>query len=87
MAAGAKGIVNQTELTIKDIGEDQAALLSPEQRRALGITNRLSLSIDEARANFAKDEVLREILGSEFVEAYLSVNKVCPFICRWISGD
>lgn len=36
----------------------------------------MSLNVDEAREAFRKDRVLNEILGEEFVDTYLKVNKV-----------
>jgi len=41
----------------------------------------MSLSVEEARQRFNDDATLRELLGSEFVDAYLSVNET---LMDWI---
>lgn len=76
IAAGAKGIVDQASLTVKDLSTCSAAEISPEERAALGVKNRMSLSVEEARQRFKDDSVLREMLSDEVVDAYLNVNKV-----------
>ena len=50
--------------------------MSPEERNKFGVKDRMSLSLEEARQRFKKDAVLHELLGSEFVDAYLRVNEV-----------
>jgi glutamine synthetase len=61
---------------VKDLSVKAAAEMSPEERTELGVKDRMSLSIEEARQRFKEDAVLRELLGSEFVDAYLRVNEV-----------
>ena len=80
IAAGTKGVLDQVDLTIKDLSTQSAAEISPEERAALGIKHRMSLTVEEARQRFRDDAVLRDLLGEEFVDAYLRVNKVgTPF--------
>lgn len=50
--------------------------MGEEGRKALGITERMSLTWEEARKAFEADDVVRKVLGSEFVKKYLDVNKV-----------
>jgi len=76
IAAGTKGVLDQTNLTLKDLSTQAAAEMSPEERAAFGVKDRMSLNGGEARQRFKDDTVLRELLGSEFVDAYLNVNKV-----------
>jgi glutamine synthetase len=77
LGAGHLGIRSNLELTISDCpGPISAAQMSEDERRALGISKRLPLSWNEARENFASDTQLSKILGTEFQEKYLSVNKV-----------
>lgn len=76
VAAGAQGVIDGATLSIKDLSTDSAAEITAEERRELGIERRMSLNVDEARSAFEKDKVLRDILGGEFVDAYLKVNKV-----------
>jgi len=76
LGAGYLGIQSNLELTISDCpGPKTAAQMSEDERHALGIYKRLPLSWNEARENFASDTQLSKILGTEFQEKYLSVNK------------
>ena len=77
LSAGYLGIQSNLELTISDCpGPKSAAQMSEDERYALGISKRMPLNWTEARENFASDTQLSEILGTEFQEKYLSVNKV-----------
>ena len=77
LSAGYLGIQSNLELTISDCpGPKSAAQMSEDERRALGILKRMPLNWKEARENFASDTPLSKILGTEFQEKYLSVNKV-----------
>ena len=77
LSAGYLGIRSNLELTISDCpGPKSAAELSEDERHALGIYKRMPLSWKEASENFASDTELAKILGTEFQEKYLSVNKV-----------
>ncbi|KAH9918703.1 glutamine synthetase/guanido kinase [Epithele typhae] len=63
------------------------AEMSAEEREAVGLgegrVKRLPLSIGEAREALRKDAVMREMLGEEFVSAYLGVNELME---RWMKG-
>lgn len=61
---------------MKDLSAKAAAEMSPEERNKFGVKDRMSLSLEEARQRFTEDAVLHELLGSEFVDAYLRVNEV-----------
>lgn len=76
VAAGAHGIVTNQILNMRDLNTTTAAELSDNERANYGITQRMSRSIDEARTSLEGDGVLREMMGEEFVDAYLRVNKV-----------
>ena len=81
LGAGYLGIRSNLELTISDCpGPKSAAQMSEDERHALGITKRLPLSWNEARERFASNTQLSEILGMDFQEKYLSVNKVRGFL-------
>ena len=80
LGAGYLGIRSDLELTISDCpGPKTAAQMSDIERRALRITKRMPLSWHEARKFFASDAELLKVLGMEFGEKYLSVNKVRCF--------
>ncbi|KAJ3997769.1 hypothetical protein F5050DRAFT_1749579 [Lentinula boryana] len=66
---------SDVQLEIQDAGTKQAAIMTEEERKAKGITRRLPLSSEEARSNLRKDRELCEVLGTELVDAFLSVNK------------
>jgi glutamine synthetase len=75
------GIRSNLELTVSDCpGPKTAAQMSEDERRALGISKRMPLSWSEARERFDSDAELSEVLGTEFREKYLSVNKVRFFL-------
>ena len=77
LGAGYLGIRSNLELAISDCpGPKTAAQMSEDERLALGIYKRMPLSWNEARECFASDTELSKILGTEFQERYLSVNKV-----------
>jgi len=77
LGAGLAGIRDKVELTIQDCGQKTAALMTEEERNAFGITQRMPLTWEESRLKFQESKFLREeIFGDEFVEKYLSVNKV-----------
>ncbi|KAF8908595.1 hypothetical protein CPB84DRAFT_1703615 [Gymnopilus junonius] len=77
LGAGLEGILEEKQLTIQNCkGEKSAALLGDQGRKVLGISERLPLSWEEARAKFEKSELVEGVFGKEFKEKYLSVNKV-----------
>jgi glutamine synthetase len=84
LKAGLEGIVKELPLSIRDCtGKVTAAQMDEAGRKALGIEKRLPLSWEEGREAFVEDTVISGWFGEEFVNKYLSVNKV-----RWyISFD
>lgn len=77
LASGTAAILDHEELTMKDCpGPQSAAQLSATEREALGITERLPLDWDSARANFASSAIVDETFGRELKVKYLSVNKL-----------
>lgn len=80
LGVGYAGIRDKARLTVNDCpGPRTAAQMSEEEREALGITKRMSLSWEESRKNFEGNQTLHAIFGDNFVEKYLSVNQVRPF--------
>jgi len=76
IGAGLAGIQKNLELTVKDCpGPTTAAQMTEEQRREFGITQRMSLTWEESRKKLAENQVLKDVLGSELTEKYLSVNQ------------
>ncbi|KAH7108273.1 FLU1-II [Auriculariales sp. MPI-PUGE-AT-0066] len=74
LSAGVIGVLDRKKLVTKNC-ELSAHLLTEEERRALGITRRLPLTLEEARQNLVNDGRLIRELGQEFVKAHLAVNK------------
>ena len=75
-AGWAAGIHIRKELTQKPItGTASAVQLSTEERDSLGIDRRLPSNLLQAQETLSKDQVLRDLLGNEFVDSYLSVNR------------
>lgn len=75
LGAGMRGIYEGKELVIEEC-EGMAAALTEEERRRKGITGRLSKNLKLAREGLASDAVIANILGAEFVQSYISVNKL-----------
>ena len=83
LGVGHRGIRDGAVLNIRDCnGPVSAAAMGEEARRALGITQRMSLSWEESRRLFAQDHVIKEVLGGEMVNKYLDVNEVCERFLR-----
>jgi glutamine synthetase len=77
LGAGLAGIRDKVELKIQNCGQKSAAGMTEEERKALGITQRMPLNWEESRHRFQESKFMKEeIFGEEFVEKYLSVNKV-----------
>jgi glutamine synthetase len=77
LGAGLAGIRDKVELKTRDCGQNTAALMTEEERKALGITQRMPLNWEESRRKFQESQFMKEeIFGEEFIEKYLSVNKV-----------
>ena len=84
LGVGFAGIEDNIELAIQDCpGPPTAAEMSEEERQALGITQRMSLTWEESRTRLSESVLLRDrVLGSELVEKYLAVNKVRVYLYR-----
>ena len=86
IAAGVEGGVKTSRvLEVGDCSANgefgkTAAEMGEEERVRGGITERLPLSWEEARAAFRDDGVLTEAFGEAFVRGYLNVNKVHTFV-------
>jgi glutamine synthetase len=76
LGAGHHGIHSGTELTIKDCVGPSAAQRGEDGRKALGITERMPLTWEEARGKLQGSVVMNGIFGRGVVEKYLSVNAV-----------
>ncbi|KAF8637221.1 hypothetical protein AX17_002972 [Amanita inopinata Kibby_2008] len=76
LTAGQAGIRTNQCLTIQNCpGPLSAAQMKREERESLGITCRLPLSWEDARNEFASDDLFRATFGQNFVTKYLDVNK------------
>lgn len=77
IGAGYAGIRDNVELTVKDIpGPTTAAQMSEEERRSFGVTQRMSLTWEEARKKLRDNKLLREsVLGPELTNKFLAANQ------------
>ncbi|KAJ3575762.1 hypothetical protein NP233_g883 [Leucocoprinus birnbaumii] len=76
IGAGVTGLKAKKPLDVKDCpGPLCAWQMTEEERQALGITRRMPLNVEEARNYLVADAGMKEILGVEMVEKYLSVSK------------
>ncbi|KAJ7718973.1 hypothetical protein DFH07DRAFT_933454 [Mycena maculata] len=76
LGAGHHGIRSGSALTIKDCVGPSAAKRGEAGRKELGISERMPLSWEEARARLRGSAVLMEMFGQEVLKKYLSVNEV-----------
>jgi glutamine synthetase len=85
LGVGSKAISEGRPLKMGDCGSDGkvAAHMTQEEKKTMGIVDKLPANLMEARKLFKADAVLREVLGEQFVEGYLSVNRVCWFPRMW----
>ncbi|KXN82730.1 Protein fluG, partial [Leucoagaricus sp. SymC.cos] len=76
IGAGVRGLKGMKTLTVKDCpGPKCAWEMTEDERKALGITRRMPLDVEEARKYLAEDSGMKEVLGEVLVEKYLSVSK------------
>jgi glutamine synthetase len=83
VGAGMVGVKRGQDLTMRAC-DAIAYKLSREERESLGVTNSLPRTIAEARESLDGCWELKGVLGEEFVEKYLSVNRV-SLHPAWIS--
>lgn len=74
LAAGYSGITNSLPLTHKDCGVD-ASTLSESERKELGITTQIPKRLEDSLVALENDDELSAILGTGFVEKYISVKR------------
>lgn len=75
LAAGMAGVRAREQLHVRGVKMVPNELSEHERERA-GISTRMPLAIEDARAALDGDDVLKKALGEEFVKSFLSVNKV-----------
>jgi len=78
IGAGVAAIRKGEELAYRDVGDTAVAAMSKEERAKFGYEHvaRLPGSIANARKFLDESDTMREILGNEFVEKYISVNTI-----------
>jgi len=77
LGVGHRGIRDGAVLDIRDCrGQVSAAAMGGEARRAMGITQRMPLTWEEAKTLFTQHAVIRQVLGDELVNKYADVNEV-----------
>ncbi len=85
LAAGATGVADGLLLELGD-AQKPVAEMDERERREVGLeegkVRRLPQTIADARRLLGGDEVLRGVLGDEFVEKYLGVNEVSRTVQR-----
>ena len=75
IGAGMVGVQRGKDLTMRAC-DTMAHRLGKQERESLGITNTLPRTIAEARESLDSCWQLKGVLGEEFVEKYLAVNRV-----------
>lgn len=82
LGTGARAIAEGRRLEMGECRDMPAALMSEEERVALGVTERLPRSIAEARVSLEKDELVMDVLG-ETGKVWVGVSEVST--TSWIS--
>ena len=77
IGAGMVGVKRQQDLTMKAC-DTMPYTLSRQERESLGITSNVPRKIAESRESLDGCWELKGVLGEEFVEKYLAVNRVSP---------
>ncbi|KAG1733151.1 hypothetical protein EDB19DRAFT_1639816 [Suillus lakei] len=80
IGSGLLGIQSQTPLVEQDCATP-AALMTEAERDAVGVTRRMPMSWEEARAALGADEALKSVLG-DLVDGFLSVGQVSHLIAE-----
>jgi glutamine synthetase len=75
LGLGLVGVQKGLELKIEAV-DGPAVLLSAEERTRRGIVGTLRPTLAKSRDAARNDTIIREVLGQDFVEKYLSVNEV-----------
>jgi glutamine synthetase len=73
IGAGLQGVLDNEPLTHKDCAADPA-LLDVEARKRLGIVQQLPKDFPDALQHLDKDKILRNIIGEDLVNVYLTVK-------------
>lgn len=77
LSAGLYGVLRGRNLGTPDCTKPISTMTEEEKKKAkVQDLKRLPRSVEEARRLLAQDTALREVLGSEFIDKYLSVNEV-----------
>lgn len=74
IGSGLLGIQSQSPLVEQDCATP-AALMTEAEREAMGVTRRMPMSWEQARAALEADQALKNILG-DLVEGFLSVGEI-----------
>jgi glutamine synthetase len=78
LGLGLIGIEKGLELQVEEV-DGSAADLSAEEREKRGILGRFPRKLSAARDFAQNDTTINDVLGKEFVQKYLSVNRVRVF--------
>ena len=86
ISAGVEGVVTEDTLDWKDCEIDPAKL-SDEERKSLGIEEKLPTSLEEALEELAEDEGLAEMLGKDVVARYIAIKRAEAKLLSGMEAD
>lgn len=75
LSAALLGIKDKVKLNVQDLKQKSAAELSEAERKKLGVIKRMPFSVKESRENLKANQSLGSVLGTELIEAFLSVSE------------
>ena len=73
LAAGLCGLRTNAKLELKDCQIDPSKM-SDKDRKALGISRKISNSLEKSLAALENDEGIIEVLGNELVKPYVALK-------------
>lgn len=81
LGVGMEGVYEGRELTVQEPPNGEVASdLSEEARQKLGITKRMPRTLQQARDMTMKEKTVEKVMGQDFLQKYMSVNKVSVVI-------
>lgn len=76
-----EGIYEGRELTVQEPANGEvASAITEEARQKLEITKRMPRTLQQAREMALEEKTVEKVMGQDFLQRYMSVNKVCVLV-------
>lgn len=81
LGVGMEGIYEGRELTVQEPANGEvASAITEEARQKLEITKRMPRTLQQAREMASEEKTVEKVMGQDFLQTYMSVNKVCVLV-------